>query len=112
MRRETRQPSGASAGGGDMRLIIATAILCLATGLAIASDGEAQKPPKPGGTTLKASAKQVTFSSPVTLSGKVKGAKQAMPVTLERRAADSAVFVAAGTATSDVNGDFAFVDRP
>jgi hypothetical protein len=95
-----------------LRLRFAATILAVAVALAIASEGEAQKPPKPGATTLKASAQQVTFSTPVALTGKVKGAKQAMTVTLERRAANATAFVAAGTATTDANGDFSFADRP
>ena len=59
--------------------------------------GEAQKPPKPGATTLKASAGQVTFSTPVALTGKVKGGKPGIAVTLERRAADATAFAPAGT---------------
>jgi hypothetical protein len=96
----------------SLRLCFAATILAVAVALAIASEGEAQKPPKPGATTLKASAQQVTFSTPVALTGKVKGAKQAMTVTLERRAANATAFVAAGTATTDANGDFSFADRP
>jgi hypothetical protein len=95
-----------------IRLIFATAILALATGLAITSEGEAQKPPKPGAATLKASAAQVTFPSPVALTGKVKGGKQGIPVALERRTADAAAFTPVGSATTDANGDFAFADRP
>jgi len=96
----------------SLRLCLAATILAVAVALAIASESGAQKPPKPGATTLKASAQQVTFSTPVALTGKVKGAKQAMTVTLERRAANATAFVAAGTTTTDVNGDFAFADRP
>jgi hypothetical protein len=96
----------------SLRLPLAATTLTVAVALAIASEGEAQKPPKAGGTTLKASADQVTFSTPVALTGKVKGAKQAMTVTLERRAANETVFVAAGTATTDANGDFSFAQRP
>ena len=95
-----------------MRLYLATTLLAVAVALAVASEGGAQKPPKAGAPTLKASADQVTFSSPVALSGKVKGAKQAMTVTLERRAANATAFAAAGTATTDANGDFSFADRP
>ena len=95
-----------------MRLYLAAVILAVAVALAIVSEGEAQKPPKPGATTLKASAQQVTFSTPVALTGKVKGAKQAMTVTLERRAANATTFAVAGTATTDANGDFSFADRP
>ena len=94
------------------RLLFAFSLLAIAVVLAIASESEAQKPPKPGATTLKASAKQVRFSSPVELRGKVKGAKQATAVTLERRDADGGVYVPAGTATTDANGDFVFSDRP
>src|SRR4051794_3760003 len=95
-----------------LRLFIAAIVLTVAVVLAVASEGEAQKPPKPGAATLKASAQQVTFSQPVALTGKVKGAKQPVTVTIERRAADAAAFVPAGTVTSDANGDFAFADRP
>ena len=95
-----------------LRLSFATAVLAAATALAIATEGQAQKPPKPGSTTLKASAQQIKFSSPVALTGKVKGAKQGVVVMLERRAADATAFAPAGTATTDANGDFAFADRP
>jgi hypothetical protein len=94
-----------------MRIRLAVAVT-LATALAVVNASEAQKPPKPGATTLKASAGQVTFSQPVTLTGKVKGAKQPMTVTLERRAVDETAFVPAGTAMSDANGDFTFTQRP
>jgi len=72
-----------------LRLIIAASVLTVAVVLAIASEGSAQKPPKPGATSLKASAQQVTFSQPIALSGKVKGAKQGVTVTIERRAVNS-----------------------
>ena len=95
-----------------LRLIIAASIFTAAVALAIASESQAQKPPKPGGVTLKASAQQVTFSQPVALTGKVKGVKQAVTVTIERRAANATAFAPAGTATTDANGDFSFADRP
>ena len=95
-----------------IRLVIAAIALTVAVVLAVTSEGEAQKPPKPGATTRKASPQQVTFSQPVALTGKIKGAKQAVTVTIERRAADAAAYVPVGTVTSDVNGDFAFADRP
>jgi len=95
-----------------LRLIIAASILTVAVVLAIASEGSAQKPPKTGGVTLKASVQQVTFSQPVALTGKVKGVKQAVTVTIERRAADATAYAPAGTATTDANGDFSFADRP
>jgi len=92
-----------------IRLIVAAA---LAAALAFTATGQAQKPPKSGAVTLKASAAQVTFSTPVTLTGKVKGAKAGVLVTLERRAADATAFVPAGTATTDGNGDYTFTQRP
>jgi len=92
-----------------IRLSLAAA---LAAALAFTATGEAQKPPKPGATTLRASAAQVTFSTPVTLTGKVKGGKSGIVVSLERRAADATAFVPAGTATTDANGDFSFTQRP
>jgi hypothetical protein len=111
---ESGQPSGVSGVVRDMplRLVIAATVLTVAVVLAVTSEGSAQKPPKPGATTLKTSAQQVTFSQPVALTGKVKGAKQAVTVSLERRAANSTAFVPAGTATSDANGDFSFADQP
>ena len=96
----------------NLRLLFAASLLTVAVVLALASEGEAQKPPKPGATTLRASAKLVRFSAPVELRGKVKGVKLATPVTLERRDADGGAYVPAGAATTDANGDFAFTDRP
>ena len=95
-----------------IRLVFAVTLFAVAAALAIASEGEAQKPPKPGAITLRASADQITFSDPVALTGKVKGAKAGIVVTLEQRAADATAFAPAGTATTDANGDFAFAQRP
>ena len=95
-----------------IRLLLAAAIAIVATLVALAGTGQAQKPPKAGSVTLKASAKQVTFSTPVTLTGKVKGAKAGVVVSLERRAADATAFVPAGTATTAGNGDYTFTQRP
>jgi hypothetical protein len=80
--------------------------------LVLTATSGAQKPPKAGSVSLKASAAQVTFSTPVALTGKVKGAKAGVIVTLERRAADVTVFEPAGTATTDRQGDFSFAQRP
>jgi hypothetical protein len=111
---ESGQLPGASPGGRGMRirLLFAVTLFTAAAALAVTSEGQAQKPPKPGATTLKASAEQVTFSTPVALTGKVKGGKAGIVVTLERRAADATAFAPAGTATTDANGDFAFAQRP
>ena len=84
----------------------------IAAALIISATGLAQKPPKAGDVTLKASAAQVTFPAPVTLTGKVKGAKAGVVVSLERRDADSMTFVPAGTATTDGQGDYTFTQRP
>ena len=92
------------------RLILAAALAALL--LVFTATGQAQKPPKSGDLTLRASAAQITFSNPVTLSGKVKGAKAGVVVTLQRRAADATAFVPAGTATTDGNGDYTFTVRP
>lgn len=80
--------------------------------LALTAVSAAQKPPKAGAVTLEASAEQVTYSTPVTLTGKVKGAKAGVVVTLERRAANATAFVPAGTATTGGNGDYSFSQRP
>jgi len=93
-----------------IRLILAAALVAAA--LVFTSTGQAQKPPKAGAVTLKPSAAQVTFPAPVTLTGKVKGAKAGVLVTLERRAADATAFVPAGTATTDGNGDYSFTQQP
>ena len=92
-----------------IRLIAAAAIALL---LVIAATSQAQKPPKAGSVTLKASADSVTYSTPVTLTGKVKGAKAGVVVSLERRAADATAFVPAGTATTDGTGSYTFTQRP
>jgi hypothetical protein len=84
----------------------------IAAALTISATGLAQKPPKAGSVTLKASADKIVYSAPVTLTGKVKGAKAGVVVTLQRRAADATTFVPAGTATTDGNGDYTFTQRP
>jgi hypothetical protein len=94
-----------------MRSFLAAAATIVAA-LALAAVGDAQKPPKAGAVTLKASAARVTFSTPVTLTGGVKGAKAGVVVTLERRAAGATAFVPAGTATTDAQGDYTFTLRP
>lgn len=91
-------------------LLFATAVIAAA--LLISATGLAQKPPKAGSVTLEASSEQVTYSSPVTLAGKVKGAKAGVVVSLERRAAGATTFVSAGTATTGGNGDYSFSQRP
>ena len=80
--------------------------------LFVATNADAQKPPKAGSVSLKASAPQVTFSQPVTLEGTVKGAKAGVAVTLERRAANGTVFTPAGSATTTDKGRFSFTARP
>jgi hypothetical protein len=92
-----------------IRLIAAAAVALL---LVIAATSQAQKPPKAGSVTLTASAASVTYSTPVTLTGKVKGAKAGVVVSLERRAADATAFVPAGTATTDGTGSYTFTQRP
>ena len=83
----------------------------IAAALLISATGLAQKPPKAGSVPLKASP-PVTYSTPVTLTGKVKGAKAGVVVSLERRAADATAFVPAGTATTDGTGTYTFTQRP
>jgi hypothetical protein len=94
-----------------MRALL-TATAAMVAAIALAAPGVAQKPPKAGSITLKASADQVTFSNPVTLTGKVKGAKAGVMVSLERRPTDAAAFVPAATVATDRNGDFSFTQRP
>ena len=73
------------------------ALVIVAGVLALATNVDAQTPPKSNAVRLNASAATVTFSTPVTLDGTVKGAKAGVMVTLERRAATSA---AAATRTA------------
>jgi hypothetical protein len=89
-----------------------TGAAALVAALALAATGEAQKPPKAGSVTLDASSAQITFSTPVTLTGKVKGAKAGVLVTLERRATTQTAFTAAATATTDNSGSYSFTQRP
>ena len=88
------------------------ALAIVAGVLALATSVDAQSPPKASAVKLKASASTVTFSTPVTLDGSVKGAKAGVAVTLERRAATGAAFVPVGTATTNDKGRFSFTDRP
>ena len=90
--------------------LIALAIVLGA--LYVATSAGAQKPPKAGSVSLKASADRVVFSQPVTLDGMVKGAKAGVTVTLERRAAAGTVFTPAATATTTDKGRFSFSVRP
>lgn len=94
-----------------MRALL-TATAALVAALALVAPGVAQKPPKAGSVTLRTSADQVTFSNPVTLTGKVKGAKAGVMVSLERRSTDAPAFVPAGTVATAGNGDFSFTQRP
>jgi hypothetical protein len=87
-------------------LVIVAGVLTLATRV------DAQTPPKSNSVRLDASAATVTFSTPVTLDGTVKGAKAGVMVTLERRAATEATFVPAGTTATNDKGRFSFTDRP
>ena len=89
-----------------------TAAAAVVAAIAVAAPGAAQKPPKAGAVTLNTSAALVTFSNPVTLTGKVKGAKAGVVVTLERRSTDAATFVPAATVATQGNGDFSFTQRP
>jgi hypothetical protein len=94
-----------------MRLIV-VALAILAASLGFAASGNAQKPGKSGQVTLKASADTITFSTPVTLTGAVKGAKGGVPVTLLRRATTATEFTPAATSTTDGQGKFSFTERP
>src|SRR5204863_8174576 len=98
---------GVSRGDRSMRVLL-TATAALAATMAIVAPGAAQKPPKAGSVTLTTSADLVTFSNPITLAGKVKGAKAGVMVTLERRSTTAATFVAAATVATQGNGDFSF----
>lgn len=94
-----------------MRALL-TATAAMVAAIALVTPGVAQKPPKAGSITLRSSADQVTFSNPVTLTGKVKGAKAGVMVSLERRSTDAATFVPVDTAATAGNGDFSFTRRP
>jgi len=75
----------------------------------------AQKPPKPTGpqdVTLTAGANPITFSTPLTLSGDVKGAKAGVVVTLQERAVPATAFVVVATTSTDDKGGYTFSRRP
>jgi hypothetical protein len=91
-------------------ILIATAAVVAA--ISVVAPGLAAKPPKAGSITLRTSADLVTFSSPVTLSGKVKGAKAGVLVSLERRPTGATAFVPAATVATGSNGEFSFTQRP
>lgn len=97
-----------------MKLFTA-AIAAAALTLAGATAAPAQKPPKPPGTqevTLKESANPVVFSTPLTLTGDVKGAKAGVVVTLQERPVPSTAFATVATATTDDKGRYTFTQRP
>ena len=83
-----------------MRTLLPAAAAAVAAALALAATGQAQSP-NAAPVTLKTSAATVTFSTPVTLTGSVKGEKGGVTVALERRATTSSAFVPAATAVTD-----------
>lgn len=83
--------------------------------LAGATAAPAQKPPKPPGAqdvTLAANPSPVTFSTPLTLTGDVKGAKGGVMVTLQERPFPATVAAVAATTTTDDKGRYTFTVRP
>jgi hypothetical protein len=98
-----------------MRNLAVLAAAGSALALVAAAPAPAQKPkPAPGtqNVTLKASTDLTTYSTPVSLSADVKGAKAAVAVTLQRRASTATDFATATTATTDANGRVTFSQRP
>lgn len=97
-----------------MKIITAT-LAAAALILAGAAPASAQKPPKPPGqqeVRLAAGADLITFSTPLTLSGDVKGAKAGVVVTLQQRPATSTAFSAVTTTKTDDKGRYTFTQRP
>ena len=95
--------------------IITVALASGALVLAGATAAPAQKPQKPPGqqeVTLSPSANPLVFSTPLTLSGEVKGAKGGVAVVLQERRAPSTTFDTVTTATTDDKGRYAFTQRP
>ena len=95
--------------------IFTAAIAAAALTLAGATAAPAQKPPKPPGTqevTLTASANPIVFSTPLSLTGDVKGAKAGVVVTLQERPFPATAFATVATATTDDKGRYTFSQRP
>jgi len=92
-------------------LAVALAAVTLTAGAA-----QAQKNPAPYGespnVSIKASANPVVFSSPVALTGRVRGAKGGVPVTLQARLVGSAGFTTRATGRTSSNGSYRLTHRP
>lgn len=87
--------------------------LAVAVLLSTATVTAAQKPGSPGKehVSLKASANPVTFSTPLTLTLSVKGARAGQQVKLQRKATTGAYVDVATVATND-KGDAVSSQRP
>jgi hypothetical protein len=88
--------------------------LILAALPAVAGAQKAKKKPYkiPGPVSITASPNPTVFSTPVVVTGDVKGAKGGVVVTLQRRRSTGGAFTTIGTAKTDNAGRYRFGDRP
>jgi hypothetical protein len=98
------------------RLVIATVFLAAISGVPLAEGAKPPKTPKgPGGAGLSLAAKPnpVVHGSVATLSGRLSGGNAGgKSVNLEADPYPFDSFAAAGIATTQSNGNFAFAPRP
>lgn len=93
-----------------MRTKLCTALAIAAAVVAAPLDAGAQKNAAP--VTIEAKPNPTVFSTPITVTGAVKGAKGGVGVTLQRRPATGGAFATVGTSTTDTKGRYTFGNRP
>ena len=90
-----------------------------AVAIAVPAAAVAQNPNKPqkpytipGPVSITAKPNPTVFSTPITITGDVRDAKEGVLVTLQRRPATGGPFVTVGTARTDKQGRYTFGNRP
>src|SRR3954467_4895650 len=85
--------------------------------VAVPTGADAAKKPKPpysipGPVSISAQPNPTVFSTPVTVSGDVKGAKGGVTVRLQRKAFTGGTYTTVATGTTNNAGRYSLVDRP
>ena len=88
------------------------ATICLALLALLAAAALASAQGKSDDVSLETATNPVVFRTPTALTGRVKGAKTAVPVTLQRRSPTGTEFANVATANTTGNGDYTFTIRP
>jgi hypothetical protein len=94
------------------RVVVAVSVSVLILLAVVASAVSAPKPPKTGQLTIAAKPNPITFGQTTTISGKLKGAKAGVVVTLQQnRAPYTGGYKNVATTTTAQNGDYSFAGQ-